>query len=329
MMYRVKTFILCSVLYVLCIFFTGCSFELVNSFPVEDALKINTDSAAVLHPVSGFAEDLAVIDPESGNVGDFDALGIGTALLVDDDNHEIIVSYGGNQQIYPASMTKVMSGILIAEALEAGTIHMEDQITLQHNIVLESGAAKLDISMGDRISVQNLVYGYLIRSLNDCGIVLAETIAGSEEAFVEMMNDKAVSLGATHTHFVNCHGLHDEKHYTTAYDLYLFFREFAAHDLIHQIDQITSYTLSYVDAEGETVSLDIESTNGFLSGAYDWSPQYRIGAWKSGTTKAAGYCLIMQIVYQDRNYYAVICKAEDRDTLYDRMRALVECIPDS
>lgn len=322
-------FLLYSILLIQITLCTGCSLELTDTFPVSDAIAINTTDAISVHETLGYADNLAVIAPNTDVQGGFDPLGIKTALLVDDTTNETIVSYGGDTIIYPASMTKVMSGILIVEALEAGTISMDDTVKISHSIPLDPDAARLDLKMGDQITVRNLVYGYLIRSLNDCGIVLAELIGGTEADFVSMMNEKAHLLGATHTNFVNCHGLHDDNHYTTAYDLYLFFREFAAHELIHEIDQITEYMLTYQNAEGETVELKLESTNGFLSGAYNLPSKYQIGAWKSGTTKAAGSCLIMQVMYQEHDYYAVICKANDRDTLYDRMSALIQCIPDT
>ena len=328
-MKRIKrNFFLCCIILIQILPLTGCTSKLINAFPEAATIGINTTDAIKVHESSGYADGLAVIAPATNVNNSFEPLGIGTALLVDDTDKETIVSYGGDKEIYPASMTKVMSGILIAEALETGIIHMEDTVMIRNDIKLEPAAARLDLKVGDKITVQDLVYGYLIRSLNDCGIVLAELIAGSEENFVAMMNERAYMLGATHTHFVNCHGLHDENHYTTAYDLYLFFREFASHELIHTIDQITEYMLIYDNTEGEQVELKIESTNGFLSGAYNLPSQYQIGAWKSGTTKAAGSCLIMQILYQGHNYYAVICKANGRDTLYDRMSALIQCIPD-
>lgn len=324
-----KVILLCSITVICTLLLTGCSTELISAYPMAEPVKINIRDAMAVHESRGFSDNLAVIAPDTDIMSDFNPLGIGTALLVDDTEKKAIVSYGGNEEIYPASMTKVMSGILIAEALENGVIHMNDAVIVLGNIALEPAAARLDLKEGDMITVQDLVYGYLIRSLNDCGIVLAQIISGSEEDFVAQMNKRAYELGATHTHFVNCHGLHDENHYTTAYDLYLFFREFASHDLIYEIDQITEYMLTYVNAEGESVELKIESTNGFLSGAYKLPPNYRIGAWKSGTTKAAGSCLIMQVMYQEHSYYAVICKANGRDTLYDRMSELVLCIPDT
>lgn len=307
---------------------SGCVFHPDRAFDPHAVVTVNTDQSIIMHDTAAFAQNLAVVTPEETIVGGFDATGIGTALLVDDTDAQTIVSYGGDQKIYPASMTKVMSGILIAEALENGTLNMDQVVTVSQNIVLEAGAAKLNLMSGDQITVKNLVYGYLVRSLNDCGIVLAQQIAGSEAAFVELMNQKAQMLGATHTHFVNCHGLHNDDHYTTAYDLYLFFREFASHELVHEIDQITKYDLSYTNAAGEPVMLTIESTNGFLAGTYPLPSKYQIGAWKSGTTKAAGFCLIMQVQYQEHSYFAVICKADDRDMLYKKMAQLVQCIPE-
>lgn len=309
------------------IFLTGCGADIVSAFPIEEIPQVDFANTAMVHPVAGYTDSLAVIAPEKNVLNGFDAIGIGAALLVDDTDCQAVVSFYGHQKMYPASMTKVMSGILIAEALEQGVIHMEDMVTLAHDIPLDPQAARLDLKTGDTISVQDLVYGFLIRSLNDCGIVLAETIAGSEEAFVAQMNQKAHDLGATNTHFVNCHGLHDENHYTSAYDLYLFFREFAAHDIIRRIDEITTYTMSYTNAEKEQVELLIKSTNGFLSGEYHLPEEYSIGVWKSGTTKAAGSCLIMQVTYREHIYYAVICKAEGRETLYNSMYQLFSCIP--
>ncbi len=327
-MFRQKKMLLAAVLWGLSILFTGCGADIDSAFPVNTLPEINISENARVHTAEGYASGLAVIEPEKNILNGFDSLGVGSALLVDDTDGCAIVSYEGHQKIYPASMTKVMSGILIAEALESGAIHMEDMVTLNHNITIDPEAARLDLEMGDTISVQDLVYGFLIRSLNDCGIVLAEKIAGSQEAFVELMNQKAHNLGATNTHFVNCHGLHDEDHYTSAYDLYLFFREFASHDIIQQIDEITSYTLKYTNAEKEEVLLEIKSTNGFLSGEYSLPAQYNIGVWKSGTTRAAGSCLIMQINYHEHKYYAVICKADGRETLYKRMYQLISCIPE-
>lgn len=328
-----RSLFLCSIIFIQ-LMLAGCTFkisdtELVGAFPQTNTISINTAEAINVHQTHGYASNVAVIAPDTDVSGGFNPLGIGTALLVDDTSKDTIVSYGGDTKIYPASMTKVMSGILIAEALESGTINMDSTVIVKDDIVLEPAATRLDLKAGDAITVRDLVYGYLIRSMNDCGIVLANLISGSEEAFVAAMNERAYMLGATHTHFVNCHGLHDENHYTTAYDLYLFFREFAAHELIHEIDSITQYVLVYENAKGESVELEFKSTNGFLLGAYDLPSKYQIGAWKSGTTKAAGSCLIMQVMYQEHDYYAVICKANDRDTLYDRMSALIQCIPDT
>lgn len=139
------------------------------------------------------------------------------------------------------------------------------------------------------------------------------------------MNERAYELGATNTHFVNCHGLHSDDHYTTAYDLYLIFSEFIKHDLAYLIDSLTSYDFTYTDANGETRSVTLEATNGYISGEFQFPEGYSLGSWKSGTTTAAGNCLILEFVKDDTGdkYIAVIAGAEDRSTLYNDMTMLI------
>ncbi len=309
--------------------FTGCnllaitneySYDSMPNPPVRDTILVNhakgyTENVTVL-PYEGLHTDLVTND------------NVKSAILIDDTNQECLYSLSGYDKIYPASMTKVMSGILIMDALADGTIKLEDSVTLKHNIPLDSDAARLDLKAGDTISVRDLVYGYLIRSLNDCGIVLAELISGSEAMFVDKMNEKAASLGATNTHFVNCHGLHDDNHYTTPYDLYLFFRAFAGYEFVQEIDAIKEYTIHYTNGEQKEVSLLIKSTNGFMSGEHNLDSRFQIGAWKSGTTKAAGNCLVMQLFDEKNNtYYLVVSGAKEREILYQNLNQLISLIP--
>ena len=199
-------------------------------------------------------------------------------------------------------------------------------ITLSHTVTFqENNVGASDLTKGCKVTVKNLLYGLLIRSYNDCGVLLAERIAGSEDAFVEKMNERAYELGATNTHFVNCHGLHSDDHYTTAYDLYLIFSEFIKHDLAYLIDSLTSYDFTYTDANGETRSVTLEATNGYISGEFQFPEGYSLGSWKSGTTTAAGNCLILEFVKDDTGdkYIAVIAGAEDRSTLYNDMTMLI------
>ena len=139
------------------------------------------------------------------------------------------------------------------------------------------------------------------------------------------MNEKAFELGATNTHFVNCHGLHSDDHYTTAYDLYLIFSEFIKHDMAYLIDSLDSYDFTYTDETGAEKSVTLQATNGYISGEFKFPEGYSLGSWKSGTTTAAGNCLILEFVKDDTGdkYVAVIAGAEDRDTLYNDMTMLI------
>ena len=118
--------------------------------------------------------------------------------------------------MYPASITKVMTSLI---AIKYG--NLEDQVTVTEDAVIsESGATLCGIKPGDTLTLEQLLYGLMLPSGNDAGAAIAIHMAGSIDAFADMMNEEAKRLGATDTHFMNPHGLHDEDHYTTAYDLY-------------------------------------------------------------------------------------------------------------
>lgn len=122
-------------------------------------------------------------------------------------------------KLYPASTTKIMTAYL---ALKYG--NLDDIVTVsEHATDFNWDEVTSGLRTGDQVSLYDLVCGLMLRSGNDCGTAIAEHISGSEEAFAELMNREARALGATGTHFTNPHGLHDENHYTTAYDLYLIF----------------------------------------------------------------------------------------------------------
>ena len=165
----------------------------------------------------------------------------------------------------------------------------------------------------------------MITSYNDCGVILAELIAGSESAFCDMMNEKAKEIGATNTHFVNCHGLHDDDHYTTAYDLYLIIKEFSKHDLAYVIDSLDTYDFTYTDADGNEQVVTIEPTNEFLTGEVNLPDGYSIGSWKTGTTEEALNCLIMELKNDStgEEYIALVAGADGKEALYSAMTELI------
>lgn len=310
------------IILILSMLLCGCSGK---KYKISDDISLGTvDNLPILDYSSAGDEYALVSANETLNAESYQSAG--SALLIDDTNNQVVVSYNPHEKIYPASMTKLMTGLLVIEAIEDGDLSLDDVITLQSTVTFnESNVGVSNLVGGCKIDVQNLLYGLLIRSYNDCAVILAREIAGSEDAFVELMNQRAQELGATNTHFVNSHGLHSEDHYTTAYDLYLIFEEFTSHDLSYVIDSLQSYDFTYTDANNVEQKVEISATNGFLSGEYNFPEGYSLGSWKSGTTNAAGNCLIIEFVNDStgNKFYGVIAGAESREVLYTSMTSLV------
>ena len=212
------------------------------------------------------------------------------------------------------------------DAVNNGTISLRDTVVIQKKIEFnEDNVTILGLQPGDYITVDQLLYGLLISSYNDCAIALARYVAGSVSDFVDMMNEKAVELGATNSHFVNPHGLHDNNHYTTPYDLYLIFKCFLENDTLVSIDSNSEYTIRFYRDE-ELVEVDIIATNGFLSNAFTMPTGYRITGWKTGTTEKAGNCIILEFVSEDTDeeYICLVSNATDRDTLYQNVEDMLK-----
>ena len=144
-----------------------------------------------------------------------------------------------------------LNGALVA--LKYG--NLADQVTVTEDAVItEAGATLAGIEPGDVLTLEQLLYGLMLPSGNDAGAAIAVHIAGSVEAFADMMNEEAARIGAVDTHFVNPHGLHDPDHYTTAYDLYLIFHEAMKDATFRKVAGSTAYTASYRDKSGQTVT---------------------------------------------------------------------------
>ena len=262
---------------------------------------------------------VAVVSKEKADNNDYPEAK--EVLLVNNTKNKVIVSQKVFDQAYPASTTKIMTALLTLENLNLSQV-----VTIKHDITFPDGAAvAIHLKKGDKITVEALLNALIIMSANDAAVALGEAVAGSEANFVKMMNKRAKELGATNTHFANPNGLHLSDHYSTAYDLYLIFSEFIKHDLAYLIDSLTSYDFTYTDANGETRSVTLEATNGYISGEFQFPEGYSLGSWKSGTTTAAGNCLILEFVKDDTGdkYIAVIAGAEDRSTLYNDMTMLI------
>ena len=154
---------------------------------------------------------------------------------------------------------------------------------------------------------------------------IAEGVAGSVEAFADMMNQEALALGATNTHFVNPHGLPDEDHYTTVYDMYLIMNAAINYSAFTEIIQMDSYTTVYTDKNGASREVSVSSTNRYMQGTAEIPGGITIIGGKTGTTNAAGHCLILLSRDAASNpYISVIMRADGGDFLYSQMTDLLE-----
>ena len=140
------------------------------------------------------------------------------------------------------------------------------------------------------------------------------------------MNEKAYQIGATNCHFVNTHGLHDNDHYITAYDMYLIINEASKHQLITEIDSHNTYPFFFKNAKGEQEISDIYPTNGFLNGWRNIPEGVSIHEWKTGTTGMAGYCLAMNLTIKEKEYTIVVTDKVSSSDLYETIEYLISLI---
>ena len=241
-------------------------------------------------------------------------------LCINNTTNQMIQASDPFEQIYPASITKIMTALLV---LENGKL--DDTVTIDSDIIFDDAqAVKLGLKTGDTLTVNELLHGLLITSANDCAVALARYIAGNENDFVEQMNHRAEQLGATHTHFVNPHGLHNENHYTTAYDLYLIFKEVIRHPEFQEITSTAEYTVRYTDGDGNPVEIPISNSDLFISAGYPLEDGITVVAGKTGTTNEAGSCLIVEAKSNNgQDYIALVCGAPYRDSLYYQLQQLL------
>jgi len=200
-----------------------------------------------------------------------------SAILMDQQTGKILYELNADEQIPPASITKIMTMLLVVEALESGKIKLEDMVPTSE-YANSMGGSQIWLKVGEEMSVENLLKAVAIASANDASAALGEHIAGSNEAFVAMMNQRAKELGMSNTLFLNTTGLDEEGHLTTARDIAIMSRELVKHD------KITEYTTIWMDSlrGGETELVNTNKLVRFYKGAT---------GLKTGTTSGAGSCL--------------------------------------
>lgn len=303
---------------------TGCgssdyAMHYENNQQVSSFQLVQTDNAQTAEP---FAADLCVADSDVSNpcisISD-----VGAAGLFDLNELNTLYAVDVNKQVHPASLTKIMTALV---ALKYGST--DQVLTASENVVItESGAQLCGLKPGDTMTLGQALHILLIYSANDVAIMIAEGVGGSVEGFLEMMNEEAQAIGATNCHFVNPNGLTEDEHYVTAYDLYLIFQEALQYDLFNEIIQMTSYSTIYTNRDGEEKSLEIETTNQFIKGNYAAPDNVTIIGGKTGTTNAAGHCLILLARNNSGDpYISIIMNSSTTDDLYAQMAELLKAV---
>ncbi len=166
----------------------------------------------------------------------------GSAILIEQNSGKVLYEHNIHEQLRPASVTKVMSILLIMEALDSGKISLTDSVPCSEN-ASHMGGSQIWLNETESLSVDEMLKAICVVSANDCVVAMAEFLAGSEEIFVEQMNARAKELGMNDTHFVNCHGIDEDGHVTSSYDIALMSRE-----LLTKHPSITQYTTIWMDS---------------------------------------------------------------------------------
>lgn len=312
----------------------GCSVGISDAYTLDQRISVleapaiaaGTDGEGGSSAPDGmygkaFAQDLCVIENESA----YSDSGVTSeaAAVFDLDGRDVIYSKNAYERLYPASITKVMTALV---AIKYG--NLADEVTVTEDAVItEAGATLAGIHPGDRLTMEQLLYGLMLPSGNDAGAAIAVHMAGDIDKFADMMNEEARRLGATGTHFKNPHGLNDPDHYTTAYDLYLIFNEALKEPMFRKVTGATAFTANYRNKAGESISKTWTGGNWFMTGERKTPEGLTVFGGKTGTTKAAGYCLIMASRdKEDHEFISVILKADSRPGLYDNMTNIISKI---
>ena len=238
-----------------------------------------------------FAETKADLAPNSKS-----------AILLDFDTGKILYSKNDNEVLPPASMTKIMSMLLIMERIDNKTLSLTDEVTISENAA-SMGGSQVFLQAGETYKVEELLKGIAIASGNDAVVAMAEKISGSVSDFVALMNEKAKSLGLTNTKFLNPHGLDTEGHVTTARDMAIIARELIKHTSILKFTSIYEDYLKKSDGS----SIWLVNTNKLVR-FYDG-----VDGLKTGFTKNAGYCLTSTAKKNNTRFITVVMGSETSD----------------
>lgn len=236
-----------------------------------------------------------------------------SAILIESTTGKILYEKNSHEKLAPASMTKIMSMLLIIEHIESGALKWDEMITVSEN-ASSMGGSQILLETGEQMSVKDLFKGVAVGSGNDAVVALAEAVSGNEEAFVEMMNQKVKDLGLKDTNFKNPHGLDEANHYSSAYDMAMIGKELVKHE------KVLEFTSIYEDylRKGTDREFWLVNTNRMVK----FNPI--VDGLKTGFTSGAGYCLTATAKKNNMRLLATVMGEESTTTRTNEITSLLD-----
>lgn len=258
----------------------------------------------LLFPTFIKAEETSLLAPKAKSVIVMEA-GTGT----------VIYERNSHEKLHPASMTKLMTMLLIIESVEKGVINFDDMVTVSEN-ASSMGGSQILLETNEKMSVEDLLKGIAVASGNDAAVAMAEKIGGTEEMFVQMMNERAKELGLTDTNFKNVHGLDDVNHYSSASDMALIAKELVKHP------KILEFTSIYEDylRKGTDRTFWLVNTNKLVR-FYEG-----VDGLKTGYTSEAGFCLTATANINDMRIITVVMGEPDSKTRNSEVSSIFDYV---
>lgn len=240
------------------------------------------------------------------------------ALIVETNTGKIIYEKDIYEQNYPASVTKILTAILTIEKCELDDVATVSQSAISH---IPTGYVIAPLFVGEQITIKDLLYALMLKSANDAAYVLAEHVGGSVDEFSEMMNKKAEELGCKNTHFVNPNGIHNQNHYTTAYDMYLISNYAMKNEKFKEVVSTYEYTLSPTNKHPLKDRI-MKNTNNFVNPKNAYYNKI-INGIKTGTTKQAGNCLITNSSDNGLEFITVVLGAQTANSKFSETKKMI------
>ena len=227
---------------------------------------------------------------------------------MDQKTGAVIYALNEHDELYPASLTKIMTCLLVLEAVDEGRLKLNQEVTATPTALegLAEDGSTAGIEVGEVLTVEQLLYCLMVVSANEAGAILAEKISGTVESFVDRMNAKAAELGCENTHFMNPHGYHDSQHYTSAWDLYLITKAAMEYPMFMTVCDASSHTIPATNVSAER---QLNNTNFLIRSGRDYyNPD--VHGVKTGSHSQAGQCLVTTAQHASMDLLCVILGAE-------------------